>query len=195
MRPIYNQTSLENFLALLKEGNPDIDITNKQITLSNPTFQVDTGLTEITVESVLDNGYSGEVNVTYTRLTLDQYITTGEFVRVESLTSMEALIETLTSTLGIVKDDITIELVSTPEVSTSDIVLLEFSMSKSVIYQDLQPIRIYVVDNDFDEAMLHRTGVNNSIRITSDGKLRKVTPAMTPLNVLIRIPNLEGFDT
>ena len=195
MKPIYNKTALENMIALVKASNPDVEITPDQLTLTTPVTNPDTNLTTLKLVAKEDQGYSGDIAVTYNRLTLDQYITNGEFIKVDAITTLENLIEDITSTLGIVKDDINISLVSTPDTTTSSMVLLEFSISKGVIYQDIQDIRVYVIDSHFDEDTLHRTGIDNTIRVTSEGKLRKVTPPMTPLTVVIQIPELEGFDT
>lgn len=69
------KTIPENFVGLLKDANPVLDITPLQFTLGAPavrTPDADTNNTTITVTAVANAGFSGSAPITYTRLALDK---------------------------------------------------------------------------------------------------------------------------
>ena len=182
MRPIYNKTALENFLALVKVANPAIEINSDQVTLNTPVTSPITNLTTIKLAAVLDNGYSGEVELTYTRRKLEEYIVDGEYLKVDSLTNLNDLSELITSTLGLVKSEVTIDLVSLPDISTSEVVLLEIGVNDSIVYEETTKLRIYITTINFGEEE-YRTGVGGKVRVTKTGLYRHLVPLPVQLGI------------
>lgn len=69
------KTIPENFVGLLKDANPSLDIEPSQFTLgaaSPRTPDTDTNNTTITITAVANAGFSGSAPITYTRLALDK---------------------------------------------------------------------------------------------------------------------------
>ena len=114
MKPVYNKTALENILLLLKEANPGLIVDTTQVALTTPVTDPITKLTTLTVTAVIDQGYSGGVDVTYTRRTLEDYVGNPNIVTDQHFATLEELVESLTSTLGLVKSEVTVSLIDPP---------------------------------------------------------------------------------
>lgn len=151
MKPIYNKTAIENMVELIKDSHPELELSPDKITLSTPTPDSSTSkTTAVDLGGVPKSGFIGTKKLLYNRLRLSTYLEAGQFLVVGTPPNKDALHNTISSQLGIVKTELTLTVPTLPNATTNKIVLAIASVNIGLIYEQAESFTIYLSSVDLD---------------------------------------------
>lgn len=177
MKPIFNKNGLENLLEQIRIDNPTAIITSEQImSVSVPTVD-QSGRSNATLVASVDQGYSGEVAVSWIRNKLTKYITDGAFIKVNENDTEVDIKERIGSTFDLVLSDLQYQGFAIPELTQNQAVVFTLSSTEGLVYPDSESVSVLISVVTIDENV---RGNGNLIRITDTGLVRGIVAGSTP---------------
>lgn len=146
-------SAIENVHRLVEDANPGLDLTTANVTLGTPIAYDGSATgdnTHLTITAIADQGFSGEIEVSYRRLEISETNppASGVVVDVSTTATTQEILDAVGTVVGIVSDSFTLTAVGggtliPPSVVDEEVTAEVHAPSTSLLY--IESISPYTV--------------------------------------------------